>query len=366
MNTASRSVDICVPHTTSRFFGDTRENRARTLGRCVGMATRIALINTRSGNISDCQLLLHRLRELIGADCVFDLAEHTPLSVLERHPRVSDILCCGGDGTAAWVLAALDDLVMEGRPRVCVVPLGTGNDLSRTLGWGSGFTSDVDVAQLLEDADRAEERQLDRWRVNVAGLNPHSGAPQKSNFFTLNNYMSFGCDAAVCKGFADLRESLPALCSSRLGNKVLYTLGGTAAFFEEHVPLEKALKITVDGRKISVPPDIYGLMVLNITNYGAGANLYGNSEEQGFAPQSYSDGMLEVVGVTGTFNLGAAACGLAEGHRICQGKEFCFEFDGQESGLWYQLDGEPAVEPLQSPAVIRIRWMTSNVVLVKP
>jgi diacylglycerol kinase (ATP) len=326
---------------------------------------RIALINTKSGNLNDCQLLLRRLIDLLGANCVFDLSAHTPLSVLESHPDVRDVLCCGGDGTAAWVCSALDDLVFEHRPGICVIPLGTGNDLSRALGWGSGFTSDVDVEELLQEIDRAEEKMLDRWRVNVVELSPHSGAPQKSNFYTLNNYLSFGCDAAVCKQFADLRESLPVLCSSRLGNKVLYTLGGTRAFFEEHVPLERALKITADGRKVAVPPDIYGLMVLNINSYGAGANLFGNSVEVGFAPQSFSDGLLEVVGVTGTFNLGAAACGLAEGHRICQAKELCFEFEGQDAGLCYQLDGEPSAEPLKAPAVIRIRLLTSSLMLTK-
>lgn len=49
----------------------------------------------------------------------------------------------GGDGTVAWVLQALDEVLKEEAfagvppPPTAVVPLGTGNDLARVLGWAA-------------------------------------------------------------------------------------------------------------------------------------------------------------------------------------------------------------------------------------
>ncbi len=90
---------------------------------------RIACINTKSGNISDCHFLMRCLKEHLGPQNVFDLSLVTPLQVLEECSP-DQILCCGGDGTVAWILSSLDEFVFVGkRPVIGVIPLGTGNDL---------------------------------------------------------------------------------------------------------------------------------------------------------------------------------------------------------------------------------------------
>ena len=49
------------------------------------------------------------------------------------------ILAAGGDGTVAWILKTIRELQLEPAPAVAVMPLGTGNDLSLSFGWGNTF-----------------------------------------------------------------------------------------------------------------------------------------------------------------------------------------------------------------------------------
>lgn len=44
-----------------------------------------------------------------------------------------------------------------------VLPLGTGNDLARVLGWGSACDDDTQLPQILEKLERASTKMLDRW-----------------------------------------------------------------------------------------------------------------------------------------------------------------------------------------------------------
>ena len=58
---------------------------------------------------------------------------------LELYKKVPNlrILACGGDGTVGWILSTIDSLGITPCPPVAIMPLGTGNDLSRTLNWGA-------------------------------------------------------------------------------------------------------------------------------------------------------------------------------------------------------------------------------------
>ncbi|CAJ0571108.1 unnamed protein product, partial [Mesorhabditis spiculigera] len=93
------------------------------------------LVNPKSGSgagikvASAFRLFLHPIQ-------VIDVTKSHMKAVLrwldERPDIEARILIAGGDGTISFVLNDIDEL--ENRPPVAVLPLGTGNDLSRVLG----------------------------------------------------------------------------------------------------------------------------------------------------------------------------------------------------------------------------------------
>lgn len=61
---------------------------------------------------------------------------------------------CGGDGTCTWIMQALTACKARGaltvQPPIAIAPLGTGNDLARSLGWGPNFTNVRDIPATIE------------------------------------------------------------------------------------------------------------------------------------------------------------------------------------------------------------------------
>lgn len=50
-------------------------------------------------------------------------------------------------------------------PYIGILPLGTGNDLARVLGWGSGYTGEEDVNEVLTSVMMANVTPLDRYGI---------------------------------------------------------------------------------------------------------------------------------------------------------------------------------------------------------
>lgn len=101
---------------------------------------------------------------------------------------------------------------------MAILPLGTGNDLARVLGWGHGY-EDESVEEILRDVEHAELALLDRWRVCVEQRR-YLGLRKGARELTMNNYIGVGCGAGVTLNFHRQRESRPKLFQSRIINKV--------------------------------------------------------------------------------------------------------------------------------------------------
>ena len=55
-------------------------------------------------------------------------------------------------------------MVLENPPSVAILPLGTGNDLARTLGWGGGYNNES-MEVFLNKVINGKVVNLDRYRT---------------------------------------------------------------------------------------------------------------------------------------------------------------------------------------------------------
>ncbi|KAI8803671.1 ATP-NAD kinase-like domain-containing protein [Cladochytrium replicatum] len=232
----------------------------------------LCFINPKSGTSTDAPVLLTCLYEMLNPCQVVDLSRADPAKILRALAsghrwwlEKCRVVICGGDGTVGWVLSLIEEVSSEFEarpPSVAIIPMGTGNDLARVLGWGGGWSWSAgggeEVARILEGVVESEEVLLDRWVVEIEPLGlseetmeererepPHIPSSKSSYSLSaldtndqrkpegtevkrllMSNYLSIGADAGIALDFHRARESKPHYFRSRLLNKVWYALFG--------------------------------------------------------------------------------------------------------------------------------------------
>ncbi|KYO21770.1 hypothetical protein Y1Q_0000473 [Alligator mississippiensis] len=271
----------------------------------------LVFVNPKSGGNQGAKII-QSFMWYLNPRQVFDLSQGGPKEALEMYRKVHNlrILACGGDGTVGWILSILDQLRLNPPPPVAILPLGTGNDLARTLNWGGGYT-DEPLSKILSHVEDGNIVQLDRWNLHVEP-NTEASPEEKDETATdklpldvFNNYFSLGFDARVTLEFHESREANPEKFNSRFRNKMFYA--GTA--FSDFLTgsskdLAKHVKLVCDGTDLTskiqdLKPQC--LVFLNIPRYCAGTMPWGNpGEHHDFEPQRHDDGCIEVIGFTMT------------------------------------------------------------------
>uniref|UniRef100_A0A3Q1GGQ8 Diacylglycerol kinase n=1 Tax=Acanthochromis polyacanthus TaxID=80966 RepID=A0A3Q1GGQ8_9TELE len=316
----------------------------------------LVFVNPKSGGNQGTKIL-QSFMWYLNPRQVFDLTQGGPKDGLELYRKVHNlrILACGGDGTVGWILSCLDDLTLNPQPPVAVLPLGTGNDLARTLNWGGGYT-DEPLSKILSHVEDGAVVQLDRWNLQVepntsAGAEPDEQQTDKLPLDVFNNYFSLGFDAHVTLEFHESREANPEKFNSRFRNKMFYA--GTA--FSDFLmgsskDLSKHIRVVCDGTDLTSKVQdlkLQCLVFLNIPRYCAGTTPWGNpSDHHDFEPQRHDDGYIEVIGFTMT-SLATLQVG-GHGERLNQCREVTLT---TTKPLPVQVDGEPC---RLAPSVIHI------------
>lgn len=201
----------------------------------------ICVINPKSGE--GATNITREMYSLLNPVQICDITYDNPEEIILSYVKCFSncrIIACGGDGTVSWMNSIFDKFLKNGTitreevPPIGVIPLGTGNDLSRVLGWGGGYEGESAIKLFKELAFDSEIIEMDRWKVDVipdkSFLNKLK-LKQGPKTIIMNNYFSIGSDANIAYAFHTTRKEHPSLFKSRVINKIWYfSLGGVEYF----------------------------------------------------------------------------------------------------------------------------------------
>lgn len=333
----------------------------------------LVFVNSKSGGQLGGDDMIRWFKKYLHRAQVFDLAVTNPKEVLEEYkgnaPNRVRILCCGGDGTVGWILTACREL--EVTFSIGVLPLGTGNDLARSIQWGKGMNAirKHDVQRYLGELARAKIAMFDQWKVEVHGPKSNSkealdaadpspvtaskgnasfsATTKQTKVFSMNNYFSMGVDGDIALNFHNERIRHPERFTSQRMNVIKYAMMGFEGAFEG-VPLGPGVHIEAADapgdamRDLQVNPHWKGIIVGNVPYYQGGKTFWDPDararKEQGLKGCSLHDQRLEVMAVSGTLHIGMVHLQIDKAIPLSQSHSVTIDI---AEDIAMQVDGEP-------------------------
>jgi diacylglycerol kinase family enzyme len=242
------------------------------------MKKALFLINPVSGGRAGAPLkeslesILHALGAQTDCDTAFTLAGG-PSVFQGDFASYDSIIAAGGDGTAARIVQELAR--REHKPRLGIIPIGTGNDLARTSG-AYRLYKKKGLRPLVEALLAGSARRLDVCSVN-GGL-----------FFT--NYCGIGLDAKISNDYNRLRHSPFMRAAALFFNGRAAYAGLTSRNLFYHMPFALELNFIDAGkqpRMLRIGQGARQVLVTSIPSYAAGARPSDRC--------SIDDGLFEVT-----------------------------------------------------------------------
>jgi diacylglycerol kinase (ATP) len=277
------------------------------------------------------------------------------------------LIVAGGDGTVSWALSTMEEMLANtgiSVPPMVLFPLGTGNELSRCLGWGDGSSNNSSIStipsicgntkrlsaprpvieRIIESAVQAKVETVDRWVVDGW---ESANIEEEPNFIRpMLCFCSIGFDADISHQFSIWRKACPQLFSSMLVNKTGYAYLGVKTLLSPPPSIMGRVTLEIDGVSIPLPSKLRSVQVFNCHGSSDGVDFFGcgqpsvEGELQKYSHPSNDDGLLEVVGTEGVPHLLSAKLGFRHSWRLGQGKTIKLTILKPSSSLVAQVDGE--------------------------
>eukprot|EP00929_Paragymnodinium_shiwhaense_P059278 TRINITY_DN29695_c0_g1_i1.p1 TRINITY_DN29695_c0_g1~~TRINITY_DN29695_c0_g1_i1.p1 ORF type:complete len:494 (-),score=94.56 TRINITY_DN29695_c0_g1_i1:192-1673(-) len=300
------------------------------------------------------------------------------------------VIAAGGDGTLKWVV---QEAIRHGIDHTSdclwgILPLGTGNDFSRSLGWGGKWPTGLvsgkmeKLKALVAEWLRAPHRAHDVWHVKIQVnedrgkilVTSNKGGGKKvplevtSMSMQMLMYFTVGADAQVGLGFDRLRRG------NRLWNRCAYIFEGIKkelicrrkhrvadVIYGLYNGIDYNAPVIFDTLENSPEPQLSSdpqiLAFLNIPSYAGGmAQLWPHAKKLGVdrplddkvltVEQSPGDKKLEVVTIRSparvVFDCVAEQVSQLGARRVFSGAPFFMEFVEEDDDVasYCQVDGE--------------------------
>lgn len=318
------------------------------------------------------------------------------------------VVVAGGDGSVCWILQKLAEEHLSHIP-CAIIPLGTGNDLSFVLGWGSqapnlhDFLTEKHMRKWVRRLRAATVVGTDVWRVDFGVRADNDGwitqvkggkavkSSSKTESCLCVNYSSLGLDARLVYDVEMYRTSW------RFLNKIIYAIAGAVRSLIPYSPVSSEIaSLKLNGTPVDpfALGTLQNIIALSVPSYAGGVPLWKlaehldkkyyeklyvrfpdcvanpdnplpasqdtqNSSESNISQHRQSDGNFELVGAHTLAQLGAAVgCEkpvFGGVFRLARAESIYVEFlTGTTSPMYLQVDGEAYI--LHHPEFFEMKW----------
>ncbi|KAF9601850.1 hypothetical protein IFM89_023615 [Coptis chinensis] len=302
----------------------------------------LVFINSRSGGQLGGELL-KTYRSTLNKNQVFDLGEDAPDKVLHKIYATLEklkfngdniaheiynrlrLIVAGGDGTAGWLLGVVSDLKLSQPPPIATVPLGTGNNLPFSFGWGkrNPGTDHQSVKLFLDQVLTAKEIKIDRKVAThfVGGSGTTSAWSTYAKLVCTQGWFWAPLLHPPSRNIAQLARV-------------------------------KIMKRHGQWEDLHIPRSIRSIVCLNLPSFSGGLNPWGTpnkrkTRDRDLTAPFVDDGFLEVVGFKDAWHGLVLYAPKGHGTRLAQAHGIRFEFHkGAADHTYMRIDGEPWKQPL--------------------